>query len=283
MQASTDRNNTYLLETVVRSSIILPPVMAIWRRHYDIHTEGTCIAALLFTQRVPEYEGVWKFHLLHDPLDYIHRGRLVQSDRDTWFQNRTHRILVQRSSSRPEANQKLFDTVIQYSNYQIVCDHTTIPVIRLHNDSLILPSNFALLENTQNQRFRFTLKLGDIYSDPVLEAAAAYIHEEVVLEREAEQELDRLIRSISVVHAPHTTVPNAPLPQRIVNGFIEGIVARGETCPIEMTELTKETACVTPCGHTMTFDAAECWIRGAHSCPVCRAPLELRHLQRWSS
>ena len=114
MQINTDRNNSHLLETIVRSSITLPPVMAIMRRHYDHESGGSCASALLFSEHVPGQEGVWKLHLLHAPLDTIIRGRIIQSSRDDWFENKPHRILVLRSSSRPEVNNKLFDTVIQY-------------------------------------------------------------------------------------------------------------------------------------------------------------------------
>lgn len=286
MLASTDRNNAYLLEEVVRSTIPLPPIMAICRHPYEIESLGSSPAALLLSERVPDYDGVWKFHVLERPQEYLTGARLVQSTNDTWFQNNALRILVQRSSSRPEAHNKLFETILQYYKYKLVCDHATIPVIRLHNDVAVLPSVFAFLDQHENRKYRFTINLeSGLYNDPVLAEAAVAVHGQ----RGAVgggRGLIRSMQSIPVAPAVHRSSAPAPvtalLPQRIVNACIEGMIARGETCPIEMAPLTKETACLTPCGHTMTLSSAECWIRDAHSCPVCRAPAELPQLQRWT-
>jgi hypothetical protein len=40
---------------------------------------------------------------------------------------------------------------------------------------------------------------------------------------------------------------------------------------------------MTPCGHAMTYVSAKEWVRNAHSCPVCRAPLELEQMQCWTA
>ncbi len=289
MLASTERNNAYLLENVVRSEVALPPVMAICRRHYNLQTNISCVAALLLSERVPGYEGVWKLHMLERSQDYTAGSRLIRSNADTWFENKAHRILIMRPSSRPEVHNKLFETFIQYNKYKIITNHSVIPVIRLHNDASVLSSAFAFLEQPENARYRHYLTIGPpISNDPVLAEAAAYVQRETRLHihREAEQELDRLIRSmqqlpVAPVISSRIASATPILPQRIVNACIEGMLARGETCPIEMEQLTKETACLTPCGHTMTLSSAECWIRDAHSCPVCRAPVELPQLQRW--
>jgi hypothetical protein len=265
MQQPFSTMNEYLLNTVVRSTITLPPLMAIWRHHTDIQTGGSCIAALLRSEAIAEHQGIWKVKLIVHPLQYIQRGNVILSTHDEWFENKAHRILIQRESSRPEANGRLYETNIMYYKYKIRCRDITIPVVRLQNDTIVLPTKFAHLDRPIVAHYRFILKLGSVSS-----AQAATVHVP-------------MHHPPSNISTPSRPPPNRLLPQRIVNGFIEGILAKEEPCPIEMIPLTKENICVTPCGHTMSFESAQAWVKLAHTCPVCRGGVELYELQQWKA
>lgn len=69
------------------------------------------------------------------------------------------------------------------------------------------------------------------------------------------------------------------IPQNVVNGYIESLVAKQEVCPVSLLPLDKESTLVAPCGHAISHHAAVCWIRDARSCPVCRAEVSESQLQ----
>jgi hypothetical protein len=72
---------------------------------------------------------------------------------------------------------------------------------------------------------------------------------------------------------------NYKFPQCVINGYIENLIAKHEVCPISLEPLEKETTLVAPCGHAISHHAVIHWIRGAHSCPVCRAEVLESQLQ----
>jgi hypothetical protein len=71
------------------------------------------------------------------------------------------------------------------------------------------------------------------------------------------------------------------LPQYILNGYIENMITKKETCPILMTELALDTTCITPCGHAMSKEGLDSWFRSSQTCPVCRTPFTQDQLQIW--
>jgi hypothetical protein len=91
--------------------------------------------------------------------------------------------------------------------------------------------------------------------------------------------------------APHTISPptrviqaqaQPTMPQHIANAYIDSLIASGTLCPIAQEPLTRDTACLTPCGHVYSFDEVARWIQGGHSCcPECRASCSVAQLQRW--
>jgi len=69
------------------------------------------------------------------------------------------------------------------------------------------------------------------------------------------------------------------IPQSIINGYIETLLAKQEICPISLILLTKDTICITKCGHAFSHLSMKHWIQDAHSCPVCREPVSEHELQ----
>lgn len=262
-----ETSNQRLLHTVARSSVELPPFIVICRRPNDFISGTPCLAVLVRTEKVPMYPGTWRLSLVKQPhwLPHLHRGDCVLSEEDPWFQNQMHTILVQRQSRRLGSRNKLYATTIAYKKYKIPFPPwDAIPVVDLSNANGILPSEFVQLDQDRYADYRFILHRQRASPQPPLQ----------ILPPQTPP---------LPGPPPRPAVQQGQIPQRVVNGFLEGLIAKGEVCPIAMEPLEKETACLTPCGHTMSFDAAEHWIRDAHSCPVCRAPLELRYLQKWSA
>lgn len=69
------------------------------------------------------------------------------------------------------------------------------------------------------------------------------------------------------------------IPQCVINGYIESIVANRDCCPVSFEPHEKETTLVAPCGHAFSHLAVKYWIRDVHSCPVCRAEVLESQLQ----
>ena len=43
-----------------------------------------------------------------------------------------------------------------------------------------------------------------------------------------------------------------------------------DVCPITMNPFTKDTVCITPCGHGVTYEAMCKWLETKKACPLCR-------------
>jgi hypothetical protein len=263
--------NRHLLQTVIRSSINLPPVMAIWRHRTDIETGGPCIGALLVSQRIPQHQGTWKLSLMPHPRQFLQNGTVVASNNDQWFGNSQHRILLEGYRSSPEEPMQLFESIVMFNHHVIVLPDRIIPIVRVHHDTIILNPRFHNLSLPENEMYRCGMKLGHVNSNVVLSSISSLI-----------QEANLELAYLNSVQSPeHTVAKPRLLPQRIVNGFLEGMIAKGEPCPIEMEPLKKEESCMTPCGHAMTYAPAKEWVSVHHRCPVCRAGVEVYELQKW--
>lgn len=77
--------------------------------------------------------------------------------------------------------------------------------------------------------------------------------------------------AIPLPKTEYISVGGCSIPKRVLQGYVESLVAKKETCPITMDELTVETACVSPCYHVMSFEGAQGWVQAHKSCPICRS------------
>jgi hypothetical protein len=73
------------------------------------------------------------------------------------------------------------------------------------------------------------------------------------------------------------------LPQYILNGYIESLITKKETCPILLTELVLQTTCITPCGHALSKEGLDSWFQTSQTCPVCRTPCLASQIQIWKN
>jgi hypothetical protein len=63
------------------------------------------------------------------------------------------------------------------------------------------------------------------------------------------------------------------IPRHIFKVFVEAAIAKKETCPITMEEITMENVAMTPCGHLFDKTALQMALRTRNTCPQCRAPV----------
>ena len=69
------------------------------------------------------------------------------------------------------------------------------------------------------------------------------------------------------------TVEVKSLPEYVRNLLIENAITKGETCPITMETIEKETATVTSCFHVFEKSSIETWLSNKsndNKCPVCK-------------
>ena len=69
------------------------------------------------------------------------------------------------------------------------------------------------------------------------------------------------------------------IPNHILKVYMDSLIEKNECCPVTLMPLTKETICLTKCGHAFSRLSAKHWIQDAHSCPVCREPVSEHDLQ----
>ena len=63
------------------------------------------------------------------------------------------------------------------------------------------------------------------------------------------------------------------IPPHVFKVFVEAAIAKKETCPITMEEITMENVAMTPCGHLFDKTALQMALRTRNTCPQCRAPV----------
>jgi hypothetical protein len=68
--------------------------------------------------------------------------------------------------------------------------------------------------------------------------------------------------------------PQPPV-KRVADTMIEAAMAKGESCPISMEPITKESVCVAPCYHCFDKESIQQWLARNESCPTCRTPCAL--------
>ena len=270
-------HNNRVLATVRRGDVELPTIFAVWKHSREALHGGNDNAALFRCEPDGWHQGAWRINFIEDPLEYIEDGTLVESREDEWLGARAHTILVKRVSPYSNDSGKYKDTQIRYMGYKIVSHvgKPSIPVLNLNNKCEVLPAQFADLDRVEYGYLRFKMRRGRLVNpytyrilqrDPVLAAASESVRGPPA--------------AVPVPVAPASVTTK--MPQRVVNVYLDSLIGAKETCPIELSELTRENACMAPCGHAMTHEAAEAWLRTSRTCPVCRAGLGLTDLMRWA-
>ena len=276
-----EQNARILREFSTGSAIELPSLFLVYRHSLvdqTIPAEYKYNAVLLSATRVriPDTPYIWKLDIHTQPAEMLNGGILLTNSerQDEWCFGQSHRILVKRTSRTPQKDGKYIATEISYARSYLFTEQyqLRIPVFHLTNPTICLSSTFNRLDQPEYSDSRIKL---EPYM-PIIAPSELY--------RRQHQALPPM-PSIFPAPAPQlqTQQPQqtTTMPQHIVNSYIEMSISREETCPISMAPLSRETACLTPCGHLSARHEAERWIQGAHSCPVCRSPCSVAGLQSW--
>jgi hypothetical protein len=64
-----------------------------------------------------------------------------------------------------------------------------------------------------------------------------------------------------------------PIPPHVLKGFVAGLIAAKETCPVTMEELTLGNIAVTGCYHAFERSTMDQIMSTTRICPTCRSPL----------
>jgi hypothetical protein len=287
MGNAVSEHNNRVIATVRRSDVELPTVFAVWKHSREALNGENDNAALFRCEPDGWHQGAWRINFIEDPLEYIEDGVLVESREDEWLGARAHTILVKRVSPYENDSGKYKDTHIRYMGYKIVSHvgKPSIPVLNLNNKSEVLPAQFAQLDTVNYGYLRFKMRRGRLVNpytyrilqrDPILAAASEYVRGPMATSESVRGP------AAAAVPVPVTPVPVInKMPQRIVNVYLDSLIGANESCPIELSELTRENACMAPCGHVMTHVAITAWLRTSRTCPVCRAELGMGDLMRW--
>lgn len=160
---TTSRQDQTLLDTVIRSSVRLPPSFIVWRspnaptlRRWD----AVLVRAHTADDRGP---GVWRFLLEQAPLLAIGTGHMTPSTADPWFEGREHTILVDRRMRRGGPNPlesgfwALKPTTVRYAGWTLysVSTDEAYPVLYVTNAADVLPDPFEQIREPVHASWRF--------------------------------------------------------------------------------------------------------------------------------
>ena len=283
--AAVEEHNETLLANIVRPSSVYLPYRFVLYRHSQtdttVPTEHKYNAVLITTKRVrvQGHPYIWEMNLCESPTELLSEGVLLpRSENDHWLNGTSHKIVVKRASQNPLKNGKYYTTEISYANAYILmgANGDRIPVMNMTHRGLCLSSKFNRLDQPDYAQWR--VKVEPFI--PILSPNLLHRHH-------LRADRDPPITLITPQRVAITTIPVAPvipvtsMPQHIVNAYIDTLIGRGDTCPISMNPLTREMACLTPCGHVASRCEATRWIQDAHSCPVCRSQCSVECLQGW--
>lgn len=68
-------------------------------------------------------------------------------------------------------------------------------------------------------------------------------------------------------------VAQSKIPQHVLKGFVEGLIAAKETCPVTMEELSLGNIAITSCYHAFERSTIQHIMGTSRRCPTCRAEL----------
>lgn len=222
------------------------PDIAIEKPALTSHQYDTCLVDV--TREVIGGQPIWSFRLVEHPLQILGHAYVRTVEEDHWFGGTSQ--IIQGMVGRD-----VKPLIIKYNKVCIGTYGGEIPLLKLSMPCEVLGPVFTWLHTSAYQSYRFECRTGSV----------------LPADREP------------IPSAPPVVVNTLwkPIPQHIVNTYIEAMIQKQEQCPIEMSPLTKESAVLTPCGHGLSASAAEYWIQDSHSCPVCRLPCSVAQLQRW--
>jgi len=150
--------------------------------------------------------------------------------------------------------------VTRTSKYLSSERHAVIPVYEMTTPNLVLPDRFydVYMGNDRRREWHF---LGAEFPSATVAAPRPSAPPSSL--------------SASAAPADATRLEAQPqqIPRHVFKVFVEAAIAKKETCPITMEEITMENVAMTPCGHLFDKTALQMALRTRNTCPQCRAPV----------
>ena len=152
--------------------------------------------------------------------------------------------------------------VTRTSKYLSSEAHAVIPVYEMTTPNLVLPDRFYDVYMGKDKRREWHFLGGDFPLAPRTAAASSLAASPAA-------------PSAPPAPADATRLAAQPqqIPRHIFKVFVEAAIAKKETCPITMEEITMENVAMTPCGHLFDKTALQMALRTRNTCPQCRAPV----------
>jgi hypothetical protein len=271
LHPQVEENNNQIIQSGIITRCILPKLFAVWEISHSNHQcDSLCNykAVIILATPVLHDPLVYKFTMLHTMYPVLKTARCVKVHRDTWLQDQSHPILVQRPSTIPEEHNKIYETRIQFDGYAIQLSPSfSIPVCNIVNKNIVLEARFIKIDNKYNKPFQLIMEPNRTITFPSIpEEVLSYYN----------SELEFCLAS----HITQCTLPvNPTIPKHILEVYITSLTSKQEICPITFEPLIRETTCITPCGHAMNIDAANHWLSTKPICPVCRESCTKEQIQ----
>ncbi len=215
-------------------------------------------AILISTRIIGTNLSVYDTTLVQRPLSVLGNSFIMETN-DRWFDG--HKVAF-----TMKCGDKIMPCTFEFNKLVVQSNIGSIPVFRQSSPCELYGNTFTFLHTDMYESYRFPCKIRTVLEAPLsAEGGGGGLPIAPPIENPPVQ--------------PRTS--NGKIPQHILNAYIQTLVDKQENCPIEMTPLTKESMRITPCGHSLSANAAEYWITYKHSCPVCRQECSVEELQGW--
>lgn len=212
-------------------------------------------AVLIQTRRIGNDLSVYETILTEDPKTALGVGVVEPQFADPWFHGRKVCFTLQHGNS-------MRDCVFVFNKLVVNTASGQIPVLRQSDPCELYGNPFIFLYKDMYSRYRFPCIENSVIEPPPSASGGG--------------------GGLPIAYPIRPRSSNGKIPQHILNTYIQTLIDKQDNCPIEMTPLDKRTVRITPCGHALSANAAECWITYKHSCPVCREECSMEELQQWS-
>ena len=145
--------------------------------------------------------------------------------------------------------------------------HAIIPVYEMTTPNLVLPDSFyhVYMGNDKRREWHF---LGTEF--PSAPAPSSFAASPAPAAARPRPSAPPSAPRTAAAPAPASADPHQ-IPRHIFKVFVEAAIAKKETCPITMEEITMENVAMTPCGHLFDKTALQMALRSRNTCPQCRA------------
>ena len=157
--------------------------------------------------------------------------------------------------------------VTRTSKYLSSERHAIIPVYEMTTPNLVLPDSFyhVYMGNDKRREWHF---LGTEF--PSAPAPSSFAASPAPAAARPRPSAPPSAPRTAAAPAPASADPHQ-IPRHIFKVFVEAAIAKKETCPITMEEITMENVAMTPCGHLFDKTALQMALRSRNTCPQCRA------------